>query len=217
MGVEIISFYVDGTLVEPDYNDLIWQKVIPELVAKKENIDSKTALQMVQREYDRIGDQDIKWYDIQYWIQFFHLGVDHKKLLQKYQDTIRVFPEVTHVMDRLAMNFDLICISSMPREFLQPKIRKIKKYFQTSFSTLSDYHQLKNTEIYRRICQELKINPSQLLHIGDHEKSDYLAAREAGIRALLIDRCQQGYKTKYHDDVIFGLTEILTKLDLFEL
>lgn len=213
MGIEVISFDVDGTLVHPDYNDLIWQKALPELVAKKEGLDFETALHMVQKEYDRVGDKNIQWYDIKYWINFFQLNIDDETLLQQYENKIKIFSEVPHVLSQLSLKYNLICISSMPREFLKPKIKKLKRYFQSTFSALSDYQQLKNKEIYGKICQKLQLEPEMILHVGDHEKSDFIAAREAGLKALLVDRDQLGYQEKYPDEVIHSLSDILIKLN----
>jgi HAD superfamily hydrolase (TIGR01549 family) len=214
MGLEIISFDVDGTLVDPDFNDLIWQRVIPELVAKKENIDFNTALQKVQREYDIVGEKDNKWYDINYWIEYFHLDVNYKKLLEKYENEIKIFPETYQVLEQLTTSYQLICISSMPREFLQPKLKKIEKFFYSTFSALSDYQQLKNKEVYKKICQEINIPPEKVLHIGDSEKSDYVAAKEAGLNVLLIDRYKKGYNQKYPEKVIINLSDIFKKIKL---
>jgi len=214
MGIEIVSFDVDGTLVDPDYNDLIWQKVIPELVAKKENIDFDSSLKRVQREYDRVGDKNNKWYDINYWIGFFRLGVNYKELLEKYEKEIKIFPETCQVLEQLADSYQLICVSTMPREFLKPKLKKIENFFHSTFSALSDYQQLKNKEVYQKICQKINVLPDKMLHIGDSEKSDYLAAKEAGLKSLLIDRYQLGYQQKYHNDVIKNLSEVMSKLVL---
>jgi len=214
MGIEIVSFDVDGTLVDPDYNDLIWQRVIPELVAKKENIDFNSSLQRVQREYDFVGKKDNKWYDINYWIEFFRLGVNYKELLEKYENEIKIFPETYQVLEQLADSYHLICVSTMPREFLNPKLKKIENFFHSTFSALSDYKQLKNKEVYQKICQKINILPDKVLHIGDSEKSDYLAAKEAGLKSLLIDRYQLGYQQKYHNDVIKSLSEVMSKLVL---
>jgi HAD superfamily hydrolase (TIGR01549 family) len=214
MGIEIVSFDVDGTLVDPDFNDLIWQRVIPELVAKKENIDFNTALQRVQREYDIVGEKDNKWYDIKYWIKFFQLDVNYKELLEKYENEIKIFPETCQVLEKLTNNYKLICISSMPREFLQPKVKKIEKFFYSTFSALSDYQQLKNREVYQKICQKINVPPERVLHIGDSEKSDYIASKEAGLNALLIDRHRKGYYQRYPEEVIINLSDIITKIKL---
>ncbi|MDD2352756.1 MAG: HAD family hydrolase [Candidatus Caldatribacteriota bacterium] len=213
MGIEIISFDVDGTLVDPDFNDLIWQKALPELVAEKQNIDFETALKMVQKEYDLVGDNNINWYDIRYWIEFYKLDLDYRELFRIYESEIKIYPEVHTVLEQLTEKYQLICISSMPREFLKPKIKDLKKYFQSVFSALTDFTQLKNETVYKEICERLDISPERVLHIGDSEKTDYLAAKKAGLNTLLIDRYQMDFQKKYPDNIINSLSEIFAKIN----
>ena len=71
--LKIISFDVDGTLVDLEYNDLIWFKEIPELVAKKMKISFEKSLKFVHEEYTKLGEHDLNWYDINYWISYFGL------------------------------------------------------------------------------------------------------------------------------------------------
>jgi len=215
MGLRIISFDVDGTLVDPDYNDLIWLQVLPEMVAEKENIDFDTALKRVQHEYDRLGEKDFRWYNLNYWLNYFQIDVDYQKLLEQYEHKIKIFSEVPDVLEQLSSNYQLICTSTMPREFMEIKIKKIKKYFQSTFSTLTDYKQLKGKKVYDKISQRLEVIPQMILHIGDHEKLDYFAAREAGWNAILIDRYHSGFQNKYPDSVIHNLSDIFDKIKLF--
>jgi putative hydrolase of the HAD superfamily len=214
MEIRIISFDVDGTLVDPEYNDLIWHKALPEIVSKKENIDFDEALTIVQKEYDRVGEKDYRWYDIKYWINFFQLGIDYKIILQKYEPKIKIFSDVPLILEKLSKHYQLICTSNMPREFMDIKIKKIKTYFQETFSTLSDYRELKNKEVYSQINKKLKVAPQLMLHIGDHEELDYFSAREAGWNALLIDRCSSGLYEKYPDSVIHDLSDIFHKIEI---
>lgn len=93
MEIKIISFDIDGTLVHPDYNDLIWHKAIPEMVAKKNNLNFNEALILVQKEYDRVGEKDYRWYDIRYWLHFFQPNIGYKELLRKYEKEIIIFPD----------------------------------------------------------------------------------------------------------------------------
>ena len=213
MGIEIISFDVDGTLVDSSFNDLIWQRIIPELVAEKENIDFNSSLKRVQREYDIVGEKNIKWYDLNYWIKFFGLDVNYEKLLEKYENEIKLFPETYQTLEQLVEKYQLICVSSMPREFLKPKLKRIRNYFKSTFSALSDYKQLKNKDVYQKICQKINVLPDKVLHIGDSEKSDYIAAKDAGMKTLLIDRHKIGYYKNYPDSVITNLSEIYEKIE----
>ncbi|PKP56801.1 hypothetical protein CVT91_12200 [Candidatus Atribacteria bacterium HGW-Atribacteria-1] len=139
-----------------------------------------------------------------YWISYFGLEISPNKIFEKYESQVQIYPEVILLLEELKKNFILIVITAMPREFLIPKLKKLKKYFKFTFSALSDFKELKNSEIYLKICQTLKANPAQVLHIGDHWEFDYLAARKAGMKALFLDRTN-GKKGKF---VINSLKEI---------
>ena len=213
MEIKIISFDIDGTLVHPKYNDLIWHRAIPEMVAKKNSLNFNKASNLVQKEYDRIGEKDYRWYDIKFWIQFFQLDIDYKELLKKYEKEIIIFSDVHSTLEQLFKRYRLISITSMPREFMDIKLKSIKKYFQETFSTLSEYKELKNRDTYCHISHKLKTNPQQILHIGDHEQLDYIAARKAGWKVLLIDRFYTtGLQEKYPDSVLHTLTELLNRI-----
>ena len=95
------------------------------------------------------------------------------------------------------------------------KLESIKEFIQETFSILSEYKELKNKDAYSHISQKLKTNPRQILHIGDHEQLDYIAASEAGWNELLIDRFYTGLQKKYPDSVIHTLTELPNRIKLF--
>jgi len=202
--LKIISFDVDGTLVDLEYNDLIWFKEIPELVAKKKKISLEKSLKYVYEEYNKLGEYNLNWYDINYWVTYFRLEISPKKILEKYESQVKVFPEVIPLLEELKKNFILIIITAMPREFLIPKMKKLEKYFKFSFSALSDFKELKNSEIYSKISKALNVYPEQILHIGDHWEFDYLAVQKAGMNAIYLDRSN----TKKGNFVVNNLTEI---------
>jgi putative hydrolase of the HAD superfamily len=83
-------------------------------------------------------------------------------------------------------------------------MKKLGKYFQYKFSAISDFKELKNSEIYSKISQTLKVNPEEILHIGDHWEFDYLAAQKAGMNTLYLDRSN----TKKGKYIINSLEEV---------
>jgi len=186
--LKIISFDVDGTLVDLEYNDLIWFKEMPELVAKKKKISFEKSLKYIHEEYNKLGEHNLNWYDINYWVTYFGLKISPKNILEKYESQVKIFPEVIPLLEELKKNFILMVITAMPREFLIPKMKKLEKYFKFSFSALSDFKELKNSELYSKISKALDIHPEQILHIGDHWEFDYLAAQKAGMNAIFLDR-----------------------------
>ena len=186
--LKIISFDVDGTLVDLKYNDLIWFKEIPELVARKKKISFEKSLKFVHEEYAKLGEHNLNWYDINYWISYFGIEISPDKIFEKYEPQVKIYPEVISLLEELKKKYILIVITAMPREFLIPKMKNLEKYFKFSFSALSDFKELKNSEIYSKISKALKVPPKQILHIGDHWEFDYLAARKAGMNAIYLDR-----------------------------
>ena len=202
--LKIISFDVDGTLVDLEYNDLIWFKEIPELIAKKKRITFEKSLKYVHEEYNKLGEHNLNWYDINYWISYFSLEISPNKIFEKYEPQVKIYPEVIPLLEELKKNFILIVITAMPREFLIPKMKKLEKYFKFSFSALSDFKELKNSEIYSKISKALEVQPEQILHIGDHWKFDYLAAQKAGMNVIYLDRSN----TKKGKFIINSLREV---------
>ena len=202
--LKIISFDVDGTLVDLEYNDLIWFKEIPELVAKKKKISFEKSLKLVHEEYTKLGEHDLNWYDINYWISYFGIEISPNKIFEKYEPQVKIYPEVIPLLEELKKNFILIVITAMPREFLVPKMKKLEKYFKFSFSALSDFKELKNSEIYSKISKAIKVHPEQILHVGDHWEFDYLAAQKAGMNAIYLDRSN----TKKGKFIIRNLEEV---------
>jgi FMN phosphatase YigB (HAD superfamily) len=71
---EVISFDAEGTLVTPDFSQAIWHEAIPALYAQKNGIDIARAKRDVAEKYDKIGDQRLEWYDIEYWFSYLDLG-----------------------------------------------------------------------------------------------------------------------------------------------
>ena len=186
--LKIISFDVDGTLVDMEYNDLVWFKGIPELVAKKKKIHFNESVRLVKEEYSKLGEQNLKWYDIKYWIEHFALDIPYENILKKYESKIRIYSDVIPVLEQLQKHFLLIITTAMPREFLAPKMINLQKYFKFNFSAISDFKELKNSEIYLKICQILNVSPTRVLHIGDHWEFDYIEASKAGLNAIFLDR-----------------------------
>lgn len=186
----IISFDVDGTLVKPEFNDLIWREVIPELYARKNEIEIEEAKGFIEGEYDKIGEYDLRWYSLDFWLDYFRLDVKEKEILGEYAGKVSLYPDVLSTLEKLSKNYQLVIASCMGNDFIDIKLRKrnIKKYFKRVFSAVSIGLIKKEESFYLALCSSLAIKPNELIHIGDHYEFDYLVPRETGIRAFYLDR-----------------------------
>jgi putative hydrolase of the HAD superfamily len=188
---KIISFDMDGTLVDAEFTDWVWGHGIPTLYAKKMGISFEEAKPLVTQEYLKVGEGAIEWYDIKYWFRFFQLDESWKVVMGWYTDKIKVYPDVHHILQRLKGRFPLILTSNAGREFidLEMETTGLGKYFQRIFSATTDFGEVKKTAgFYQRICGILGTRPQEIVHVGDHYEFDYLVPRSLGIRAFYLDR-----------------------------
>jgi FMN phosphatase YigB (HAD superfamily) len=200
--IELVSFDAEGTLVTPDFSETIWHEAIPALYAQKQGLDFAQAKRRIVEEYGRIGDQRLEWYDIEYWFDYLGLG-SSEPVIQSCLNKICHYPEVTDVIPSLAREYKLIVASGTPLELLHLLLQDIKPYFLRVFSSISHYRQLKSSDFYLRICEDMGVKPGQVIHVGDNWQFDFLNARKAGINALHIDR-----SGKNHQESLSDLTQL---------
>jgi putative hydrolase of the HAD superfamily len=203
----IISFDVEGTLVTTDFSAAIWFEGIPESYARKYGISFQQARNTITKEYDKVGDQRIEWYDVNYWVRKFDIGSSYD-LLKKYQNRIGIYPEVTEVLELLSKNYRLIICSGTPREFLVHLLKDIESYFTEIFSSTSDFKSTKNRDFYTGICRKMESEPEQILHVGDNYQFDFHEPMQIGLRAYYLNRAETGKK----DNTIRSLAELSSLL-----
>jgi len=198
--IEVVSFDVEGTLIDSCFSDLIWETDIPRLYAEQHGVSLEDAREHVLGEYRQVGDERPEWYDVGYW--FRRLG-----------DTCRVYPEVRGVLERLQSRYVLIVTSNTIKEFLEVQLRELGGFFTRIFSAPSDFGAVKKSaEFYRRICQIMETEPEALAHVGDHLKFDYDAPRELKIHAYYLDR--SGKATGDH--VVHNIKEFEQKIAMVD-
>ncbi len=196
--IELISFDAEGTVVTPDFSQAIWHEAIPALYAQKKGFDLAQAKKRIAEEYGRIGDQRLEWYDIEYWFSYLGLG-SSEPVIQSCLGKIGYYPEVTEVLSSLASEYRLIVASGTPLKLLHCLLRDIKPYFVRIFSSVSHYRQLKNPDFYLRICEEMGVKPSRVIHVGDNWQFDFLNARQAGVNAFYLDRSGRNHQESLSD------------------
>jgi len=188
---KIISFDMDGTLIDSEFTDWVWLHGIPTLYAEKYGTPFEEAKASVEREYRKVGEGAIEWYDIKYWFRFFQLEMHWQGLMTRYIDKINVYPDVNHILERLKDKFSLILTSNAGREFidLEMEATGLGRFFDRIFSATSDFGDVKKTaRFYHRICEILGSKPHEIVHVGDHFEFDYLVPRTLGIHAFYLDR-----------------------------
>ncbi|MDY6966529.1 MAG: HAD family hydrolase [Halobacteriota archaeon] len=195
--IKVVSFDMDGTLVDLKFVDLIWHEGIPSLYAKKEEVELQVAKEYVRSEYEKFGEYSLEWYDIKYWFEHFGFSESWEELMNNYEHEIEFYSEVPSLLARLREEYDLVVGSNASREFLDIELRGFEEYFSHLFSSTSDFKQVKKTsEFYANVCETMGVRPEEIVHVGDHWQFDVLAPRELGMTAFYLNRDGK----EQHDD-----------------
>jgi len=182
---------MDGTLIDPEFTDWVWGQGIPSLYGGKVGLPFDVAKAFVVKEYEKVGEGAVEWYDIKYWFRLFQLEGSWKELMKQFVDKIKVYPDVNHILDRFKERFPLILTSNAGREFIEIEMEAtgLGQYFDRIFSATSDFRVVKKTtEFYQQVCHTLNVYPEEIVHVGDHYDFDYLVPRTVGIQAFYLDR-----------------------------
>lgn len=211
METKVISFDVDGTLVQTDFADRFWFEEIPKLYAKSKNLNLDEAISYVRDSYSQVGSEDIRWYQPEYWFDRFGIDKNPDSVLEEISDSASLFSDVVEILENLNGDYRLIVISNAHRNFLKIQLKEVEFYFSEIYSCVSDLVRVKkDVGVYLKVCSDLGLDPKRLVHVGDDRKFDYDIPREVGIKAFLLDR-----DGNWHDEerIIRDLSEILDKID----
>lgn len=208
--IKVLSFDVDGTLVDDRFAGNFWREGVPALYAKKEGVSIKEAKEYVWARYNEVGECDLRWYLPEYWFDIFGILESPEDLISEYSGEVDIFPEVPKVLDELSKEYMLIAVSNAPREFLEESLRGLCPYFTHTFSATTDFKMVKNNpDFYTGVFDILRIEPSEVVHVGDHFEFDYTVPRNAGATSYFLDRSAK----KDGEHVLHNLGELKALLN----
>jgi FMN phosphatase YigB (HAD superfamily) len=181
---KIISFDLDGTIVDAVYGNMVWLEGIPEKYGQRHGLSLEEAKALVKSHYDSVGEVHLLWYNIDYWLERFELSISVSALLDYYSGYIKLLPNVAPVLEKLSTRYRLVIASNAARIFVDQELRHtgIERYFCCTISATSDFQMVKKEEgFFRRLCSVLDVAPSDMVHIGDHAVFDVEVPRRVGI------------------------------------
>lgn len=129
------------------------------------------------------------------------LGVNNEDLAAKVVSlwpenvSFKVYEDVFETLDKLAKSkYRLIVISNVSSEKnLRIYLSKcgLQKYFSYLVASGTIGIEKPNKEIFLLASKMLRIKPNRILHIGDDYEADYVGAKNAGLKAILLDRTEK--------------------------
>lgn len=225
--IKVISFDFGGTLAyETTEDSIIFRQILEEFGYKFDIDEVKSALDF-SREWWRTTKEDKIWNEKE-MLNF------HRKVLSKLkipnpeelaEKTSKILPQrldfkpykdTKPTLENLKMKgYPLVIISNVSsKRNLETYLRKatLIDYFDELFASGSIGIEKPNPQIFRKAAEVMKTSCQAIIHIGNSYENDYLGAKSAGMKAILIDR-----NGKYKDKEckrISNLTQLLELLTI---
>jgi len=187
---KVISFDLDGTLVDAAFGDMVWNHGMPTEYARAYNMAFEDARSYIRGEYESVGDGDIMWYEIEHWLKRFRLDVSASYLLESYESHIALCPHAGEVIQALGDKYTLVIASNAARIFVEKELAHtgLTGSFTRIISATTDYGMIKKEEgFFRRLCNEMGVSVEDLVHVGDHPVFDHDVPAGLGIESYHIN------------------------------
>lgn len=209
--IKVISFDLDDTLSDSNFDELIWRTEIPQAFAKEKNLSFEEAYKAVTTEYKNLWVKaQGNWRDASFWLEHFGLKTTWEDLVNAVHKEIKHFGDVDEVLTELSKKFTLVIVSNAERKFINAKIKcgNLDKFFKKIYSAASDFNKKKkDAEVFQKVLSDFNIKPEEMIHIGDDEEYDVKVPKTVGMQAFLL--CRKGDKLADFRD----LREFKKKLD----
>lgn len=195
---KVVSFDLDGTLVDALYGEMVWNHGIPTEYARVYGMPFEQARAYIRGEYESVGDGDIRWYEIEHWLERFRLDVAPGELLDRYESHIALCSDAREVLEALGGSYALVIASNAARIFVEKELAHtgLTGFFSRIVSATTDYGLVKKKEsFFLRLCDEMGVSVEDLIHVGDHPVFDHDVPAGLGIESYHVDG---------HDDASVG-------------
>lgn len=187
---KIVSFDLDGTLVDAQYGELVWNHGIPTEYSRVHDMPFEDAKHYIRGEYESVGDGDIRWYEIGHWLDRFGLDVPAPVLLDRYEPHIALCPHAREVLEVLGERYTLVIASNAARIFVDKELSHtgLTGFFTRIVSATTDYGLVKKKEeFFQRLCGEMGVSAEDVVHVGDHPVFDHDVPAVLGIESYHVD------------------------------
>lgn len=124
---------------------------------------------------------------------------------------VSIFPDAKTVMDTLNKKYRLTMITNGASVWQRAKIEKLKieDYFEEIIVSGELGHHKPSTKIFEEMTRRTKVDPSEIIYIGNNYMKDIHGAKDAGWKAAWVKRTDEERDESVPDYTIRELSELL--------
>ncbi|MFH0808640.1 MAG: HAD family hydrolase [archaeon] len=215
MEIKIVGFDLDGTLYEntPEIHQRVRKKIYEKLSALCQIPEDK-ARELFIAHYEKLssGTRSIKEITEDYKIQIGNRdlvqeSIEEADIIELIDDN----PALRQMLERLSNKVNIDLVTGSKKSLSLKKLVKlgISKHMFTYILTSEDGSKTTG-EKYLKWIRMRKLEPGQLLYVGDNKKQDVDMPRSLGIQTCIVGNYE---KANYQISNILELENLLKKIN----
>jgi len=166
--IEWVLLDMDGTLLDLQFDNLFWQKWVPERYAKQRQLSLSAARQALEHAYESV-QHTLSWYCLDYWET--QLGVDIRQLKAEYQHQIRWREDAIPFLNHLKASgrkLALLTNAHPDNLAIKNRVTGLDRYVPLQLSSHEVGAAKEEPEFWRAAEQRLEFDPSRSLFVDDN-------------------------------------------------
>lgn len=182
--IDLVMFDMDGTLLDLAFDNLFWQKAVPQAWAEQNQHPLEHALTLLKPQF-QAQEGTLNWYSLPYWSDA--LNIDLTTLKIQYQDHIGLRPQALQLLKQLKQaNKKMWLVTNAHPIVLEIKMQKtgIAGYFDELISSHDLGFAKEQASFWHQLEDQYSFEKSRSLFIDDSE-SVLHAAHHYGIGQVL--------------------------------
>lgn len=206
--IDTILLDMDGTLLDKYFDDFFWEKYVPEVYARINNLSYEEAEVALLNRYRQV-ENTLQWTDLDYWSE--QLGLDIPKLKDEIHHLIKVHP---HVIDFFhfakASSKQLCLVTNAHSKTLAIKLKRtgIEPFFDSIICAEEVGEAKEQPEFWYKLQKILPFDKTRTLFADDTTRV-LRAAHDFGIKHLIhvarpSSQLPINYSTEYPSIVTFN-------------
>jgi len=200
--IKFVLLDMDGTLLDPYFDDYFWGHLVPEKYAERHNITFGAAKERLFKIY-RSHEKTLNWTDIDFWSRELHLDIPALK--EQIKHLIEVHPHVEGFLKMIKRHRKKIfLVTNAHYKTLNLKLKKTRlgRYFDSVLCSFDVGYPKESIEFWHKAQRILRFNKEKTLFIDDTEEVLKMA-KDYGIRYIVFKaRANSGLKPKKSDEFI---------------